>query len=71
MVISCVCEAAYCVELKALVSFFIVVPDGPVVLIHHDAGAAPIQVHIDYYSESMGQVNCVPISFLFSAETSS
>jgi hypothetical protein len=43
---------AYSVEFEALVCFFIVVPDGSVVLIHHDAWTAPMQMDINHCHEN-------------------
>ena len=39
---------AYSEKFETLVSLLIIVPDGPVVLVHDDAGAAPVQVNVDY-----------------------
>ena len=41
--------ATYSVEFEPLVGLLIVVPDRPVVLVHHDAWAAPVQMHVDNY----------------------
>ena len=40
---------SYSVEFNSLVGLLVVVPDCLVVLIHHNAWPAPIQVHINYY----------------------
>ena len=42
-------SATYSVEFEPLVGLLIVVPDRPVVLVHHDARAAPVQMHVDHY----------------------
>ncbi len=39
----------YGVELEPLVGLLVVVPYGPIVLVHHDAWPAPVQMYVDHY----------------------
>ena len=41
-------SATYSVEFEPLVGLLIVVPDRSVVLVHHNAWAAPVQMHVDH-----------------------
>lgn len=43
----------YGVELEPLVCLLVVVPYGPIVLVHHDAWAAPVQMNVDHYTLSI------------------
>ena len=38
----------YSVELEPLVGLLVVVPYGPIVLVHHDAWAAPVQMNVNH-----------------------
>ena len=61
----------YSVEFEPLVGLLVVVPDRPVVLIHHDAWATPVQMHVNYYYSNKHCNVAIPMSFLFSGEISS
>ena len=39
----------YGVELEPLVGLLVVVPYGPIVLVHHDAWAAPVKMNVNHY----------------------
>ena len=42
-------SVTYSVEFEPLVGLLVVVPYGPIVLVHHDAWAAPVQMNVDHY----------------------
>ena len=42
----------YSIEFEALICFLIIIPDCSVVLIHHDAWTAPMQMNVNYCYEN-------------------